>query len=100
MKYQVLVENGTNNLYTATVVGLPECRAQATTKQEAVTKVHDALMERLDQAEIVWLDVPNSTKDHPWLHLLGIHQDNPLFEDVQAEIEAYRRQLDNEQEAE
>lgn len=96
MKYQVLVENGTNNLYTATVVGLPDCQAQATTRQEAVAKVRRALAERLDQAEIVWLDIPYSTQEHPWSHLLGIHKDNPLFEDVQAEIEAYRRQLDDE----
>ena len=100
MKYQVLVENGTNELYTATVVGLPDCRAQATTAQEAVAKVHNALLERLDEVEIEQLDFPSSTAEHPWLYLLGIHKDNPLFEDVQVEIEAYRRQLDDEQQAE
>lgn len=152
MKYQVLVENGTNMLYTATVVGLPDLCAQAATAQEAVAEVRRALAERLDSAEIFWVDIPRSKQKHPWMkhadalgnnplfndvmkniaeyrreldetidmpqdditlvdvetvsgehpwsYLIGIHNDNPLFEDVQAEIEAYRRQLDNELKAE
>ena len=96
MKYQILVENGTNELYTATVVGLPDCRAQATTAQEAVAKVRRALAERLEQAEIVWVDIPNTTQEHPWMKHAGVLADNPLFDSAMEHIAAYRRELDED----
>ena len=52
MKYQILVENGDKEMYTATVVGLPDCRAQASTAQEAVAGVQRALEARLAHAEL------------------------------------------------
>ena len=96
MKYQVLVENGTNDFYTATVVGIPNLQANATSEQEAITKVYQALLERLNQAKIVWLDVPNSTPEHPWMKYAGTLADNPLFDDVMKNIADYRRELDED----
>ncbi|MBI4769291.1 MAG: type II toxin-antitoxin system HicB family antitoxin [Chloroflexi bacterium] len=128
MRYQILVENGDQEAYTATVVGLPDCRAQAATPQEAVASVQQALEARLARAEVIWLDVPASiehlraglmgthpdsspfepvqvstegsriTPYHPWLKHAGVLKDNPLFDSVQENIAAYRRELDTDPE--
>jgi hypothetical protein len=96
VKFQVLVENGTNDLYTATVVGLPDCRAQATTAQEAIDQVRQILLDRLSKAQVVWIDVPATPQEHPWMKFAGMHADNPLFDAVVENIAAYRRELDED----
>jgi hypothetical protein len=48
----VLIENEENSV-SATVLGLPECKAKGTTQQEAVATLHQLLTARLAQAEIV-----------------------------------------------
>ena len=52
----VLIENEENGV-SATVLGLPECKAKGTTQQEAVATLHQLLTARLAQAEIVPLDM-------------------------------------------
>ncbi|GAB4206626.1 MAG: hypothetical protein Fur006_63860 [Coleofasciculaceae cyanobacterium] len=52
----VLIENEENSV-SATVLGLPECKAKGTTQQEAVATLHQLLTARLAQAEIVPLDM-------------------------------------------
>ncbi len=32
--------------------------------------------------------------ENPWLKFAGVFRDNPLFEDMQTEIAAYRQELD------
>ena len=52
----VLIENEENGV-SATLLGLPECKAKGTTQQEAVATLHQLLTARLAQAEIVPLDM-------------------------------------------
>ena len=94
MTYYVLVENGEQGNYTATVLGWPDCTAQGATRQEALARLRQALITRLAQAEIVPLEIEHPPSGHPWLKFAGMFKDDPLFDDVLAEIEAYRRELD------
>ena len=48
----VLIENEENGV-SATVLDLPDCKAKGTTRQEAVATLHQLLIARLAQAEIV-----------------------------------------------
>jgi predicted RNase H-like HicB family nuclease len=52
----VLIENEENGV-SATVLGLPDCKAKGTTRQEAVATLHQLLTARLAQAEIVPLEI-------------------------------------------
>jgi len=94
MTYYVLVENGRQGHYTATVLGWPDCTAQGTTRQEALARVRQTLAARLTQAEIIPLEIEQSPPKHPWLKFAGMFRDDPLFDEVLAEIENYRRELD------
>ncbi len=101
MTYYVTVENGTANRYTATVIGWPNCVAEGSTREEAIGRVKQRFAERLQQVEIVPIEVeatnipPSVSSDaQPWTRFAGIYQDNPLFDEVLDSIAAYRRELD------
>ncbi len=101
MTYYVSVENGVLNRYTATVIGWPNCVAEGTTREEAITRVRQSFTERLNQIEIVPIEVESTTLDpiiaigeHPWAKFAGMYQTNPLFDEVSDSIQVYRRQLD------
>ena len=94
MTYYVQVENGRRGSYTATVLGWPDCTAQGATREEALTRLRQTLTRRLAQAEIVSMELEHPPPGHSWLKFAGMFKDNPLFDDVLAEVEAYRRELD------
>ena len=54
---------------------------------------------RLSKAEIVPMEIGTTDSTHPWLRLAGKYKDDPQFDQVLANIEAYRRELDAETEA-
>ncbi len=98
MTYSVVVEENGSKTYQATVLGWPNCSTAGATREEALAKLRGVLQERIARAEIVKLvvDVP---EEHPWLGVAGTFKDNPLFDEVLESIEAYRRELDADEEA-
>lgn len=101
MTYQIFVQNQSHNGYLATVIGLPDCVAEGQTEEEAVAKAKATLSQWLAQGKVVTVelehDLPEQA-DNPWLKICGKYKDDPTWEDFQANIAAYRRQL-NEEEA-
>ncbi len=93
MTYQIAVENGQDG-YVATVMGWPDCHAKAPTRKQALARRKENLRRRLAQVEIVSLDVDLEQRTHPMLKFAGVFKDDPLFDEVAEEIEAYRREID------
>ncbi|HEY9849565.1 MAG TPA: hypothetical protein V6D28_08925 [Leptolyngbyaceae cyanobacterium] len=96
--YSVLIEEKAG-FYCATVWGLPDCKATGTTREEALTNVRQFLIARLEKAEIVSLEIEVPPLEHPWMKFAGIFKDDPDFDEVLADIEAYRQERDAEMEA-
>ncbi len=96
MTYSILVEESTSDGFLAIALGLPECRAVATTRQQALAKLRALLAKRLSKAEIVEVEIPQATAEtvHSWERFAGMFEDEPLFDEVLEEIEAHRRELD------
>jgi predicted RNase H-like HicB family nuclease len=94
--YDVLIENQEDGRVLATVIGLPDCQAIGATKEQALTSLYERLSERLAKAEIVSIEIEPPKAEHPWMKFAGMYKDNPLFDEVQAYIEAERRELDAE----
>ncbi|MEP7339528.1 MAG: type II toxin-antitoxin system HicB family antitoxin [Acidobacteriota bacterium] len=99
MQYQVFVQSYANNGFVAAVIGMPDCLAEGQTKEEAVANAKAALQSRLSQGEIVTIDVEPSAgqADNSLLKHFGRFKDDPTFDDYLADIEAYRRQVDEEE---
>ena len=100
MQYQILVQSQDQNGYLASVLGMPECVGEASTKDEAVAKAKAALLEKLAQVEIVTVEMeapPYQRQSNPLLKHAGRFKDDPTFDDFLAEVERYRRELDAEE---
>ncbi len=96
MTYSILVEETASDGFHAIALGLPECRAVATTRQQALAKMRALLAQRLSKAEIVEVEIPQATSEieHSWKRFAGMFEDEPLFDEVLEEIEADRRSVD------
>lgn len=104
MTYYVTVENGAANHYTATVIGWPNCVAEGATREETITRVKRRFTERLEQVEIVPIEIESTlaeptghSDEHSWARFAGMYEDNPLFEEVLDAIQTYRRTLDEDE---
>jgi predicted RNase H-like HicB family nuclease len=92
MTYQVFIQQAADHSYRATPLMFPDCTAIGKTRDEALANLRSALSVRLSQGEIVTLEI--GEPEHPWMKGAGIFKDDPTFEDLLAEIEAYRREVD------
>lgn len=100
MQYQVFVQNRTDGLFSATVVGVPDCVAEGVTQEEAVTKATATLRARLARGKLFTVeveDMPAKETANPWLEIHGSLRDDPTFDDFVAEIAHSRRQLEAEE---
>ena len=99
MQYQVFIQNPTDHLFTASVVGLPEVRSNGTTEEEAIASLKGLLMAQFQSGKFVTIDleVPTEGGIHqadPWLSNMGLFQDDPTFDDFLVEVETYRSEVD------
>ena len=100
MTCHVLVEQKGERNFTAAVLGWPDSMVRGDTREQVLDRVRQAMINRLAHSEIISLELVPSTKEHPssaehpWLKYAGAFKDNPVFNDVLADIEHYRRELD------
>jgi predicted RNase H-like HicB family nuclease len=97
MQYQVFVQSRIDTTFIASVVGVPDCIAEGTTKEEAIAKATIALKQQLATGELVTIDLdPQSVEPEtdPWIKHMGIFANDPTFDDFLAEVAAYRLQAD------
>jgi predicted RNase H-like HicB family nuclease len=97
MQYQVFVQSLADKKFIASIVGIPNCMVEGDTKEEALLKVKHALEKQLENGELITIDIDSgrSTQEiDPWLKHMGIFADDPTFDDFQAEMAAYRQQVD------
>jgi predicted RNase H-like HicB family nuclease len=94
--YSILIETPKSGGYRATALGLPNCRAKGATREIALQNVRELLTTRLSQSEIVTLKIDSPQSGHPWMQFAGMFQNDPQFEEMQADIQVYRQEIDRE----
>ncbi|QLE54221.1 type II toxin-antitoxin system HicB family antitoxin [Nostoc sp. TCL26-01] len=95
LNYSVLIEEKEGG-YQATVWGLPDCQVFATTREDALHNLHEIVDRRLKNVEIVTQEIAVPKPEHPWMKFAGMFKDDPMFDEVLADIEEYRREIDAE----
>jgi hypothetical protein len=105
--YDILIEAQPDGTHQAIALGWADCRAIATTAEEAVGKVKEMLSDRIAKAQIVRVEVhPVNVNtippvyQHPWMQFAEKLKDNPLLDEVEQYIAESRQTLDANQEAE
>lgn len=94
LKYDVMVEQTNGKGYTARLLAWPETVVEAPTREKALQQMRALLLERLAKADIVTLEIQPTEIGHSWAPFAGMWADDPSFEEFQAEIQRYRREVD------
>jgi predicted RNase H-like HicB family nuclease len=103
LTYNVLIEKEQDGTFSAITLGLLDYKSSGKTENEAVEKLQQLLQARLKNSKIVTLAIEspqleNPQSENPWTKIAGMYKDNPLVDEVIAEIEAERYQLDKKME--
>lgn len=100
MQYQVFVQSRTDGLFSATIVGVPDCAAEGATQEEALHKATATLRARLAKGKLFTIEVdeaPIKEAANPWLETHGSLRDDPTFDDLVTEIAHLRQQCEAEE---
>ena len=97
MIYDVILSRE-NDKYIARAKEWPEVTVVENSRDAAIAQLKSQLLDYLtNKVEVVQVDIPLSTQTgNPWLDKFGWFKDDPTFDDLQAEIAAYRQELDQE----
>jgi predicted RNase H-like HicB family nuclease len=93
MQYQVLVENVADEMFSATVIGVPDCVAEGSTEEEALNNATRLLKARLAKGDLFNIEVDEPSprvSANPWLEVHGSLRDDPTFGDFMTEISRNR----------
>jgi hypothetical protein len=96
MDVSVMLEQVKENGYRATALIPTPLVAEAPTRDEAVHRIRALLGERFSSAELIRVEVPETTNPNPWLAIAGSWRDNPDVDEVVENIQAYRRETDSD----
>jgi predicted RNase H-like HicB family nuclease len=85
-----------DNKFVARVREWPEVIAEEKTRDAVIQKIKKKLLEYLTrQVEVIKIEVPLPEETgNPWLDKFGWFKDDPTFDDLQAEMAAYRKEVD------
>jgi len=86
--------------YIARAKEWPEVMAIENSRDAAIDRLKSQLLDYLThQVEVIQVEIPLSKQTgNPWLDKLGWFKNDPTFDDLQAEIAAYRQEIDREME--
>ena len=97
MRYNVILSKR-NGHYIARAKEWPEITVVEDSRDAAISQLKSQLLEYLThQVEVIQIDLslPSET-GNPWLDKFGYFNDDPTFDDLQAEIAAYRQEINQE----
>ena len=90
LKVTLLVETLTSGLVAASFFEFPNCRVEAQTREEAITLIKTAFLERLKHIEVISWDVPIQANQPTWMQFAGVFKDDPDFQEIMETIRAER----------
>ena len=96
MEYIVVLEKEMGH-YRAVVPVLPDCVAEGQTRAETLERMRKAIEDRLSKVEITTIEVKQPSSADAWQPFIGMWKNDETWEEFQAEIANYRRQVDEEQ---
>ncbi|HIE30299.1 TPA: hypothetical protein EYP66_23820 [Candidatus Poribacteria bacterium] len=105
MEYIVLLEKKKGH-YRAVVPALPDCVVEGQTREDTLSRMRQAIVDKLSKVEITKIEVgavppcqPVEIEPSmdPWAPFIGMWKDDATWDEFQMEIAKYRKQVDKEQ---
>jgi predicted RNase H-like HicB family nuclease len=92
MTCEILVRPSENG-FTATVLGLPDCTVEAATREEAIQKARVEAQNLIAAGEIIRVEIGQT---QPPQSFAGMWADDETFDDFVAAMKAYRQQVNSD----
>lgn len=92
--YAVLIEQGEGDRWSAQVLGWPNFHAEGSSREGAIASLKEVLQALLSRAELIYLDPPKPMAENSLMKYAGMFEDDPQFDEVLSEIQAYRQEID------
>lgn len=96
LNYSVLIQQQSENSWTAIALGGLDCKVQASTREQALENLRQSIQQRFANAEIAQLEVQIPSAEHPWMKFAGMFKDDPYWNEFLDDMATYRRELDAE----
>ncbi len=95
MTYDVVLRKKANK-YIAHVREWPEVVIEEETREAALTRIKQHLIDYLSQApEVIPIELePVEATENPWLQFAGMWAEDPTWDDFVTEVAAYRQEMD------
>ena len=97
MNYTVCIRESNGHL-TATVPLLPECQSKGETRDEALDRLREQVVEVAAHTEFAVIQIPSDETNRqgvsPWVATAGMFEDDSLYREMLGNVAAYRRELD------
>jgi hypothetical protein len=87
-----------NDKFIARVKDWPEVVVEESSRDKAINGLKSKLLDYLtNKVELIQVEVPIPIKSgNPWLDKFGWFKDDPTFDDLEAEIASYRKEIDQQ----
>lgn len=102
LKVNILLETREDGSAIASILELPQYRVEAATREQALLKLNQLLVQHLEKIEVIPMEIelPQTKQSQkPWMKFAGVFKDDPDFDVVQQYIEEYRQELDTTENA-
>ena len=81
MNLTVLIEQIGDDRYRAVITQPFQIESEGQTPDEAVTRVRELAVSRLNSGKLVQISIPDQDRSPPWARWAGLRKDNPDFDD-------------------
>jgi predicted RNase H-like HicB family nuclease len=100
LKMTLLLQTLDSGKIIASVLEIPDCQAEAATREEAIAAIDTDLQQRFRNLEVLPIEISIESHEttsnvvnpsnQPWMDFAGIFKDDPYFEKVMQTIQAER----------
>ena len=91
--YNVFVKK-TGDHFTATVVGFPNCTAEAPSRDAAIQRAREAVADFVSEGELVRIEVESTTAVRSLRDFAGMWADDDTFDEFVDAMKAYRKEVE------
>ncbi|MDF5731831.1 MAG: hypothetical protein PUP92_28445 [Rhizonema sp. PD38] len=95
LKVTLLVETLTSGMVAASIFEFPNCRVEAQTREEAISLIKTAFLERMAQIEAISWNVPIQADQPTWMQFAGVFKDDLDFQEIMESLRAERNSDDD-----
>ncbi|MEG3894974.1 MULTISPECIES: hypothetical protein [unclassified Microcoleus] len=95
LKVTLLLETLSSGKVSASIFEFPQCRVEAASREEAITKIQTTFLERLKHIETLSWEVPIQASEPAWMQFAGVFKDDPDFQEIMDDIRAERTSDDD-----